>query len=268
MKIAALQMVSTPDVQTNLDTARKLIAQAAHAGAQLVALPEYFCLMGSNERDKLAIAEAPGAGPIQQMLSDAARRHGQWVIGGTLPVRSPDPERVLNASCVFGPDGALVVRYDKIHLFKYTAGGENYDEGRAIRAGDQAQSFQAGDVRVGLSVCYDLRFPELYRALMHPPCDLLAVPSAFTHTTGQAHWELLLRARAVENQCYVLAAAQGGRHQNGRRTYGHSMVVDPWGEVVAVLAEGEGVVLADLDKSRIASVRAQLPALEHRRIGV
>ena len=267
MKIAALQMVSTPDVPTNLAAARRLIQQAAGAGAQLVALPEYFCLMGQSDRDKLAIAEAPGDGPIQQMLSDAAREHGLWIIGGTLPLRSNDPERVLNASCVFGPDGAQVARYDKIHLFKYDNGRESYDEGRAIQAGHQPQSFLAGDVRVGLSVCYDLRFPELYRALMHPPCDLLAVPSAFTHTTGKAHWELLLRARAVENQCYVLAAAQGGLHPNGRRTYGHSMVVDPWGGVVSVLAEGEGVVMAELDTSRIASVRAQLPALEHRKIG-
>ena len=267
MKIAALQMVSTPDVQANLAAARRLIQQAASAGAQLVALPEYFCLMGQSDRDKLAIAEAPGDGPIQRMLSDVAREHGLWVIGGTLPVRSGDPERVLNASCVFGPDGAQVARYDKIHLFKYDNGRENYDEGRAIQAGQQPQAFLAGTLRVGLSVCYDLRFPELYRALMHPPCDLLAVPSAFTHTTGKAHWELLLRARAVENQCYVLAAAQGGLHPNGRRTWGHSMVVDPWGGVVSVLEEGEGVVIAELDTSRIASVRAQLPALEHRKLG-
>ena len=223
--------------------------------------------MGQGDGDKLAIAESPGNGPIQQMLSDAARRHGVWVIGGTLPLRSSDPARVLNASCVFGPGGEAVARYDKIHLFKYDNGRENYDEGRAIQAGAQPVSFQAGNLRVGLSVCYDLRFPELYRALMHPPCDLLAVPSAFTHTTGKAHWELLLRARAVENQCYVLAAAQGGLHPNGRRTYGHSMIVDPWGSVVSVLAEGEGVVLAELEPARIASVRSQLPALEHRRIG-
>jgi deaminated glutathione amidase len=269
MKIAALQMVSTPDVPTNLEAARQLIAKAAGAGAQLVALPEYFCLMGHSPQDKLGVAEAPGDGPIQQMLSDAARRHGVWVIGGTLPLRSPDPERVLNASCVFAPDGNAVVRYAKIHLFKYDNGRENHDEGRTILAGGEPVSFSAGGVRVGLSVCYDLRFPELYRALMHPPCDLLAVPSAFTHTTGQAHWELLLRARAVENQCYVIAAAQGGTHQNGRRTFGHSMVVDPWGVVLAVQAEeGEGVVLAELDPARIASVRTQLPALEHRRIGM
>jgi len=266
MKIAALQMVSTPDVQANLATAAGLVERAAGDGAQLVALPEYFCLMGQGDRDKLAIAETPGDGPIQQMLSDTARRHGVWLIGGTLPLRGSDPERVLNASCVFAPDGGAVVRYDKIHLFKYDNGRESYDEGRAIQAGTEPLSFQAGEVRVGLSVCYDLRFPELYRALMHPPCDLLVVPAAFTHTTGKAHWELLLRARAVENQCYVLAAAQGGVHPNGRRTFGHSMVVEPWGTVVSVLPEGEGVVQGELDKARIASVRVQLPALEHRRL--
>ena len=266
MKIAALQMVSTPDVDQNCEAAQRLIAQAARDGAELVALPEYFCLMGRSERDKLAIAEAPGDGPIQRMLALAAREHGVWLIGGTLPIRSADPERVLNANCVFAPDGTLAARYDKIHLFHYDNGRERYDEGLAIRAGTVPTAFQAGALRVGLSVCYDLRFPELYRALMHPPCDLLSVPAAFTHITGLAHWELLLRARAVENQCYVIAAAQGGVHENGRRTFGHSMVVDPWGEVLGMLPEGEGVVLAELDLARIASVRTQLPALEHRRV--
>jgi nitrilase len=198
------------------------------------------------------------------MLSDTAREHRVWLIGGTLPIRTDDPDRVLNANCVFGPDGTLVRRYDKIHLFKYDNGRERYDEGCAIRAGDAPMSFQAGALKVGLSVCYDLRFPELYRELMHPPCDLISVPAAFTHTTGLAHWELLLRARAVENQCYVIAAAQGGLHENGRRTFGHSMVVDPWGKVLNVLPEGEGVVLAELDLAHLAAVRTQLPALEHR----
>jgi deaminated glutathione amidase len=272
MKIAAVQMVSTPSVERNLDAARRLIAEAAGAGAQLVALPEYFCLMGRTERDKLAIAEAPGDGPIQAMLSNAARTHGVWLIGGTLPIATLDPvepDRVLNANCVYAPDGTLAARYDKIHLFRFDNGRERYDEGIAIRAGATPTSFQAGSLRVGLSVCYDLRFPELYRALVftegQPPCDLLSVPAAFTHTTGLAHWELLLRARAVENQCYVIAAAQGGLHENGRRTFGHSMVVDPWGKVLTVLAEGEGVVLAEIEAARIAAVRAQLPALEHRR---
>jgi deaminated glutathione amidase len=188
-----------------------------------------------------------------------------WLIGGTLPIRSSDPERVLNSNCVYAPDGTLAARYDKIHLFRYDNGRERYDEGSAILAGSTPTTVQALEMRVGLSVCYDLRFPELYRQLMHPPCDLISVPAAFTYTTGLAHWELLLRARAVENQCYVIAAAQGGTHENGRRTFGHTMVVDPWGKVLAVLPEGEGVVMAELDAQRIASVRTQLPALEHRR---
>ncbi len=279
MKIAALQMVATPDVERNLAAADRLIAQAADADATLVALPEYFCLMGHNDRDKLAIAEAAGAGPIQNSLSAAARRHGLWVIGGTLPIRSDDADHVYNACCVFAPDGKQAARYDKIHLFCFDNGRERYDEGRVLRAGSEPVAFDAAaagavagsltPLRVGLSICYDLRFPELYRALMavpgQPPCDLIAVPAAFTHTTGQAHWELLLRARAVENQCYVIAAAQGGLHENGRRTWGHSMVIDPWGEVLAVQPEGEGVVLAELDLERLAAVRAQLPALAHRR---
>jgi nitrilase len=270
MKIAAIQMVSSTDLQANLAAARRLVAQAAAAGARLVALPEYFCFMGRADTDKLAIAETPGAGPIQRMLAEAAAAHGVWVIGGTLPLKSPDPRRVLNSCCVFAPDGSAAARYDKIHLFRFEreAGGvrESYDEGRAILAGSTGAAFAADGLRVGLSVCYDLRFPELYRSLVTPPCDLLSVPAAFTHTTGQAHWELLLRARAVENQCYVIAPAQGGRHENGRRTWGHSMIVDPWGEVLAVQPEGEGVVLAELDPARIAEVRSQLPALTHRRL--
>ena len=265
MKIAALQMVSTTSVEQNCATAAHLIAQAARAGAELVALPEYFCVMGRSERDKLAVAETPGDGPIQSMLSDAAREHRVWVIGGTLPLRSPDPQRVLNSNGVYAPDGTQAARYDKIHLFRYDNGRERYDEGASILGGNVPTALQAGALRVGLSVCYDLRFPELYRELMHPPCDLLSVPAAFTYTTGMAHWELLLRARAVENQCYVIAAAQGGTHENGRRTWGHSMVIDPWGQVLAVQPEGEGVVLAELDLERIAAVRTQLPALEHRR---
>jgi len=271
MKTAALQMVSTPSVDENLATARRLIAQAADQGARLVGLPEYFCFMGHDDRAKLAIAEVPGDGPIQRALSDAARECGVWVIGGTLPLRSDDPGHAFNASCVYAPDGLLAARYDKMHLFRYDNGREHYDEGRVLQAGDEAVAVQADGLRVGLSVCYDLRFPELYRRLSFSagagPCDLIAVPAAFTYTTGRAHWELLLRARAVENQCYVIAPAQGGTHESGRRTWGHSMIVDPWGEVLGVLPEGEGVVLAELDPVRIASVRSQLPALTHRRCG-
>ena len=267
MKIAALQMVSTPSVDRNLATARALAAEAAAGGAGLVALPEYFCFMGADDRAKLAIAEAPGDGPIQRELAAIAKAHGLWVIGGTLPIRTARADRVLNACCVFAPDGSMAARYDKLHLFRYDNGREQYDEGRVLDAGTEPVAVQAGPLRVGLSVCYDLRFPELYRTLTKPPCDLLSVPSAFTYTTGSAHWEVLLRARAIENQCYVIAAAQGGKHETGRRTWGHSMVVDPWGEVLASRPEGEGVVIAELDLDRMAAVRTQLPALEHRRFG-
>jgi predicted amidohydrolase len=271
MKIAALQMVSTPDVARNLAAAAALIRSAALGGAKLVALPEYFCFMGQRDSDKLAIAETPGDGPIQRFLAEAARTHGVWLIGGTLPLVCSDPQRVLNSCHVFAPDGSLAARYDKIHLFRFErekdGQRESYDEGRAILAGTRPTHVDVEGLRVGLSVCYDLRFPELYRRLSTPPCALLAVPAAFTYTTGEAHWELLLRARAVENQCYVIAPAQGGRHENGRRTWGHSMVIDPWGEVLAMQPEGEGVVAAELALSRLEEVRAQLPALQHRRLG-
>ena len=272
MKIAAVQMVSTPDVARNLHAAARLVQRAAEAGATLVALPEYFCLMGHHDADKLAMAEAPGdtdTGPVQGFLSAAAREYGVWLVGGTLPVKTAASDRVLNRCCVYAPDGTEAAHYDKIHLFAFDNGCESYDEGRTLLAGSAPVAVQAGALRVGLSICYDLRFPELYRALMLPPCDVLCVPAAFTHTTGRAHWELLLRARAVENQCYVLAAAQGGTHANGRRTWGHSMVVDPWGEVLAVCEagdEGEGLALAQIDPARMAQVRAQLPALVHRRL--
>jgi nitrilase len=266
LSIAALQMVSTPDVGRNLAAATRLIAQAADGGARLVALPEYFCLLGRSDRDKLAIAEPPGDGPIQAALAAAAQRHGVWVIGGTLPLATDEPERVRNSCLVYGPDGRPAARYDKLHLFAFDNGREQYDEGRVLQAGATPVAVDVDGWRVGLSICYDLRFPELYRALMHPPCDLIVVPSAFTHTTGQAHWELLLRARAVENQCYVLAPAQGGLHENGRRTWGHSLLADPWGTLLAVQPEGEAVVAGTLQRDRLAQVRDQLPALEHRRL--
>ena len=280
LKIAALQMVSTPDVDHNLAAASRLMEAAAADGVRLVALPEYFCLLGRNDRDKLAIAEALDDGPIQAHLAAAARRLGLWLIGGTLPLRldgpgahpGPDPdldaqpERVLNSCLVWSPTGQRVARYDKIHLFAFDNGQERYDEGRVLQAGTVPVAVDVEGWRIGLSICYDLRFPELYRALMQPPCDLIVVPSAFTHTTGAAHWELLLRARAVENQCYVLAPAQGGRHENGRRTWGHSLLVDPWGEVLACQPEGEAVVVGTLDRERLAAVRLQLPALAHRRL--
>ncbi|CAM2144757.1 MULTISPECIES: carbon-nitrogen hydrolase family protein [Paraburkholderia] len=264
-RVAALQMVSTPDPARNLAEAERLIADAAAQGAQLVLLPEYFCFMGHKDTDKLAIREAYGDGPIQRFLADAAQRHGVWIIGGTLPLKAPEETRVLNTTLVFDPSGAERARYDKIHLFNFEKGAESFDEARTIRPGTEVQTFDAPFGRVGLSVCYDLRFPELYRRMGGPDgCALMVVPSAFTYTTGRAHWEILLRARATENQCYVLAAAQGGTHENGRRTWGHSMLIDPWGEVVDVLDENPGVVIGNLDLDRIAAVRASLPAWRHR----
>jgi nitrilase len=267
MKVAAIQMVSATGLQANLEAARGLIGEAAAAGAELAVLPEYFCLMGRRDGDKLTVREAPGAGAIQDMLAQAARAHHIWLVGGTLPLQASDARHVRNTSLAFSPAGEQVARYDKIHLFAFDNGREHYDESRVIEPGVAPVAFDLTDRdgqrwRVGMSVCYDLRFPELYRQLR---ADLLLVPSAFTWTTGQAHWELLLRARAVENLAYVLAPAQGGLHENGRRTWGHSMVVDPWGELLAQRqAEGAGVVLADLDPARLQQVRQQLPALQHR----
>ncbi|OZI61344.1 carbon-nitrogen hydrolase family protein [Bordetella genomosp. 11] len=261
-RVAAIQMVSTPIVRENLDVASQLIAKAAESGARLVALPEYFCFMGQKDHDKLAIRETEGDGPIQAFLADQARRHSVYVVGGTLPLASPDASRVFNTSLVYGPDGNRLVRYDKIHLFNFKRGTESYDESIAIRPGNDVRTIDTPFARVGLSVCYDLRFPELYRALGQ--VDLILVPAAFTYTTGKAHWELLLRARAVENQCYVLAPAQGGSHPNGRRTWGHSMLIDPWGDIVDVLPEGPGVVAGNIEPARLSEVRTALPALRHR----
>jgi len=264
--VAALQMVSTPDRDRNLDEAGRLIAEAVLGGAKLVLLPEYFCVMGHKDTDKLAVREPYQDGPIQRFLSGAAREHGVWVIGGTLPLTAPEESnRVLNTSLVFDPRGDEVARYDKIHLFSFEKGAESFDEARTIRPGGDVKTFDAPFGRVGLSVCYDLRFPELYRNL--GDCALMVVPSAFTYTTGRAHWEILLRARAIENQCYVLAAAQGGKHENGRRTWGHTMLIDPWGEIVAVRDEGAGVVAGHIDSARIAEVRASLPSWRHRVLG-
>jgi nitrilase len=215
-----------------------------------------------HENDKLAVAEQPGAGPIQDAMASMARELGIWLIGGTMPLVANEPGKVLNTLLAYGPDGRCASRYDKIHLFGFTRGEESYNESRTIAPGRAVQAMETPLGRVGLSVCYDLRFPELYRAM--GPCNLIVVPSAFTWTTGQAHWEILLRARAIENQCYVLAAAQGGRHPNGRRTWGHSMLVDPWGEIKAVLPEGEGVVCGDVDAGVLDTVRTNLPALNHR----
>ncbi len=266
-------MVSDMQVPINLQVAGELVAQAAAQGAELVALPEYFCLMAARDTDKLAaqedaaIASAVPAGPIQTFLADTARRHQLWLVGGTLALSTPQHQRVRNSCLVFNPQGQQVARYDKIHLFAFDNGQESYDESRVIEPGTTPVCFSLPSRdgytwRVGLSVCYDLRFGELYRALQ---ADLLLVPSAFTHTTGQAHWETLLRARAIENLAYVAAPAQGGQHANGRTTWGHTMVVNGWGEVLAQRAEGAGVVVADISMPLLLQRRKQLPALTHHK---
>ncbi len=262
--VAAVQMISTPSVADNMDSARRLIGQAAAAGAQLVTLPEYWAIMGMRDSDKLAHAEQPGQGPIQDFMAAMARQYGIWLVGGTLPLQADQAGKVFNTTLVYDGRGQTVSRYDKIHLFGFTKGNESYDEAQTIVPGNKVGSVEAPFGRVGLSVCYDLRFPELYRAM--GTCTLIVVPAAFTHTTGLAHWEVLLRARAIENQCYVLAAAQGGRHPNGRRTWGHSMLIDPWGYIKAELDEGEGVVSGIIDPEVLGGVRESLPALKHRKL--
>ncbi|MDP2823531.1 MAG: carbon-nitrogen hydrolase family protein [Sulfuritalea sp.] len=262
MKLAAVQMISGPEVAPNLATAGRLIAEAAAAGAQLVALPEYFPLIGATDSDRLAAREVDGHGAMQDFLADAACRHGIWLVGGSIPLMAENPAKLRNSCLVFDAQGERVGRYDKIHLFGFKKGDEAYDEAATIERGDRVVAFDSPLGRVGVAICYDLRFPELFRAIGE--VDLLVLPAAFTETTGRAHWEILLRARAVENQCYVLAAAQGGQHPNGRMTHGNSMVIDPWGEVLARMDKGEGVVIAELERQRLVDTRTSLPALKHR----
>ena len=268
MKVAAIQMVSSIAREANLARAHALLDQAAAAGAELAVLPEYFCMMGARDTDKLALRETAGAGVVQGFLADAARELGLWIVGGTLPIETDDPAHVYNSSIVYAPDGACVARYDKIHLFFFDNGSEQYDERRVIAPGHQPVTFDLPSRdghrwHIGMSVCYDLRFPALYRGLAQQGAELLLVPSAFTHTTGAAHWEVLLRARAIENLAWVVAPAQGGTHENGRRTWGQTAVVDPWGTVVAEQASGEGVVLHEIDAAQVAQARARLPVLAH-----
>jgi deaminated glutathione amidase len=268
MKVSAVQMVSGIDAGRNLRDALAWIALGANQGCEVIALPEYFCMLGRRDTDKLEIAEEAGHGILQDALRNAAREHGVWIVAGTLPIKSEVPERVFNACLVFDPKGDQAARYDKMHLFAFDNGKERYDESRVLQAGGQPVAFDLpsrdGHVwRVGLSVCYDLRFPELYRSLL---ADLLLIPSAFTHTTGQAHWEVLLRARAIENQAYVVAPAQGGQHENKRTTWGHTMIVDAWGQVLAQKESGAGLVCAELNAEKLHELRTQLPALLHRRL--
>lgn len=263
-KVAAIQMVSTPVTEENIAAMRRCATEAASQQAKLILLPEYWAVMGMREEDKLQHAEQLDDGPIQSAMADTARELGVWLIGGTLPLVSKEAGKVLNTTLVYQPNGERFSRYDKIHLFGFVKGDEAYDESRTIVAGETVSVAETTFGKIGLSVCYDLRFPELYRAM--GDCTLIVVPAAFTYTTGKAHWEILLRARAIENQCYVLAAAQGGKHVNGRRTWGHSMLIDPWGEIMAVLPEGEGIVAGTIERARLDEVRASLPALKHRKL--
>ncbi|SMB79772.1 nitrilase [Pasteurella testudinis DSM 23072] len=264
MKVATIQMVSGIDVSTNIDDMQTLVHKAAQAGAKWIVLPEYWPLMGSSDRDKLAIAEEFGQGPLQNALQQLAKALHITLFGGSIPLRGNDENKVLNSMLVYGEQGELLSRYDKIHLFSYSGVGEQYCEADSIQAGYQVPHLEIDGIKVGQGICYDLRFPELFRA--QTPYDVLVLPAAFTYTTGKAHWELLLRARAVENQCYVIAAAQGGRHQNGRTTFGQSMIIDPWGEIICGVGEGEGFAVAEINFRRLADVRRQLPALSHRQL--
>ncbi|HEV7801347.1 MAG TPA: carbon-nitrogen hydrolase family protein [Burkholderiales bacterium] len=262
VRIAAVQMASGPNVEGNLKEAARLIEMAAAQGAKLVALPEYFPIMGLDERDKVKVREEQGAGPIQEFLSGMARRQGIWIVGGSVPLVASTPDKVRNSSLVYDDQGRLVARYDKIHLFGFEMGAESYSEPRTIEPGKDIVVFDSPFGRIGLSICYDLRFPELYRA-MHE-VDLILVPSAFTETTGKAHWETLIRARAIENLCYVLAPAQGGYHVNKRETHGDTMLVDPWGVIIDRLPRGSGVVIGDISHAHTRKLRQSLPALTHR----
>lgn len=261
-KVAAIQMASGPNVSGNLSEARRLIAKAVEQGARLVVLPEFFAIMGMNDRDKVKVREQLGQGPIQDFLSETARHFKIWLVGGSIPLAGNSPDKVLNSCLVFDEHGKQVARYDKIHLFNLELGNENYHEAKTIEAGNQVVVVDSPFGRIGIGICYDLRFPELFRAMKN--VDIIVLPSAFTETTGKMHWELLVRARAVENLAYVIASAQGGYHVNGRETHGNSMVVDPWGRVLDRLPRGSGVVVADVNPAYQASLRASLPALSHR----
>lgn len=265
--VAAIQMASGSSLESNLAEAERLIARAAESGAALVVLPENFAVMGMDEGGKLARAEREGEGPMQDMLAAQAARHGVWIVGGTVPLASSDPRRVHAACLLYDDAGRQVARYDKIHLFDVTLeeSGERYMESETTLPGERGVVVETPFGRLGLAVCYDLRFPELFRALLDEGAELIAVPSAFTAFTGKAHWEALVRVRAIENQCYVIAAAQGGIHGNGRETWGDSMVVDPWGVVMDRLARGPGIVRAECDRAHLARIRRSFPAVRHRR---
>ncbi|APZ42758.1 carbon-nitrogen hydrolase family protein [Acidihalobacter ferrooxydans] len=267
-RVAAVQMASGPNITANLLEAGKHIAGAADEGARLVVLPENFSLMPEYDQERVAAVEDDGSGPTQDFLAEQAARHRVWLVGGTVPLRSADPERPYAACLVYGPDGRRAARYDKIHLFDVQLDdtGEQYHESASTMPGRDVVTLDTDVGRLGLAICYDLRFPELFRALLDRGAQIIAVPAAFTAHTGRAHWEPLLRARAIENLVYVIAAAQGGYHVSGRETYGHSMIVDSWGGVLAQRERGAGTVCAQIDPERQHRVRRSFPSIDHRRL--
>ena len=268
VKVAAVQMASGPNVAANLNEAGRHIKHAAEAGARLVVLPENFSIMGMKEQDKVKIREADGQGPVQDFLAEQSEMHGVWLVGGTVPMVADDPNKVRAACLMYDDKGQRRARYDKTHLFDVhlVDSKENYVESETIEPGDDIVVVDTPFARVGLAICYDLRFPELFRGMVDQGVDVIVIPSAFTAITGKAHWEALIRARAVENLSYVVAADQGGYHVNGRESHGHSMIVDPWGHILDRLANGSGYVIAELDLDYLKSTRRNFPALDHRRL--
>ena len=267
-RTAVIQMVSSADVETNLQITADLIQRAVADRAEFILLPENFAFMGHDEHDKVAILEAPGTGPIQEFLKTQAQQHAIWLMGGTIPLKASVPDKIRAACLLYNPTGECVARYDKVHLFDVSVasgGDETYNESGTIEAGNEIVVITTPFANIGMSVCYDLRFPELYRNMHAQGVNLITVPSAFTATTGKAHWETLLRARAVENLCYVIASNQGGKHINERETWGHSMIINPWGEILAQVPEGPGFACADINIEDLNKLRKSFPTLEHRK---
>ncbi len=265
---AAIQMASGSQLSANLSMAERLIADAVESGAQVLALPESFAFIGKQDKEILSISEEPGSGPLQDFFAELAQRHAVWICGGTIPLRSPDADRVYASSLIYDDQGRQVARYDKIHLFdvQLIDSDEQYNESATIYPGNKVVVTDTPFGRIGMAVCYDLRFPELFRELLNQRAEIIFLPSAFTALTGKAHWEVLLRARAIENLCYIVAAAQGGYHINGRSTYGHSMIVDPWGGVTQLNTTTPGFITAEVKSDYLYSTRRSFPALEHRRL--
>ena len=267
IRVAAVQLVSSNDVNANLETAGDLLASAGGVNAQLVVLPEFFPIIADDESEKLRYQETFGSGPMQEFLASQARALGAWIVGGSIPLRTGDPGKVTNTSLLYSPQGVCIARYDKIHLFDVNVDGRNesYNESSTMLPGSRVVVAATEIGNIGMSICYDLRFPELYRSMLDQDVNIITAPSAFTETTGRKHWEFLVRSRAVENLCYIIAANQGGQHSQRRRTWGHSMIVDPWGEVLATMETGAGMIYADIEPGQQAALRSSFPALQHRR---